>query len=137
MRILIDTNVVLDFLGARENFESAEKIWKLCAAGRIEGFVSASAITDIFFILQKLIDREMVYSTLEMFLSAINIGDVTTREILEALKKRNKDFEDTVQSECAISYSADYIITRDVKGFINSTVKAISPDAFLSILQSY
>ena len=135
MRILIDTNVALDFFCKRNDFENAKIIWKLCAEEKVEGFVSASAITDIFYILKKYFEREMIYSILEMFLSAVNVGDVSSYEILEALKKRSKDFEDTVQSECAVSYEADYIITRDPKGFIDSTVKAVSPDEFLSFLK--
>lgn len=135
MRVLIDTNVALDLLGDRRPFsESAAKLFELCETGKIDGVVSATTVTDIYYMLRKMIDRETLYSVLEKFLSVVDVGDVTGGEVFGALKSRNADFEDAAQSECARSCGADYIVTRNEKDFIRSKVQAISPNEFLEKL---
>lgn len=138
MKILIDTNVALDLLGDRRPFaESAVKVFELCETGKVDGIVSATTITDIYYVLRKFADCKTLHSILEKFLSTVDVGNVTAHEIFESLKKCNIDFEDSVQSECAKSYDADYIITRNVKDFSYSKVQAINPDNFLKKINIY
>jgi len=78
MNVLIDTNVVLDHLVKREPFyENAERIRLLSERGFINSYISASAVTDIYYIANKeLNDKEKVVSLLEDLLKTTNTGQV-------------------------------------------------------------
>jgi predicted nucleic acid-binding protein len=136
MTILIDTNVVIDVLSDRAPFaDDSAKVVKLCENGAIVGFVTATTITDIYYVLGKtLIDKSRLYAIMEEFLSIVKIGGVTHREIMGALAKRARDFEDALQAECAASLRADYVVTRNVKDFARSQAKAITPTEFLALI---
>jgi len=136
MTVLIDTNVVLDLLIQRVPFyENAAKINILSEKGFIRSYVSASAITDIYYIAKKEIgDKETVIGLLESLLKTVNIASVTESSIHEALNLKWDDFEDSVQYVAGQGISADYIVTRNPSDFRDSQVPVISPEEFLKEL---
>ena len=138
MNVLIDTNVVLDHLVKREPFyENAERIRLLSERGFINSYISASAVTDIYYIANKeLNDKEKVVSLLEDLLKTTNVAAVTESGIHEALELKWDDFEDAVQYVAGKNISADYILTRNANDYINSQIEVISPDEFLSKITS-
>lgn len=129
MKILIDTNVVIDVLIDRKPFaDNSSAVLKLCEANKIKGFITATTVTDIYYILSKAVsDKLRLYTILEKVLLIVDICDITKQNILNAIKLREFDFEDAVQSEGAIAIGADYIVTRNIKDFANSKVEAITP----------
>jgi predicted nucleic acid-binding protein len=114
-KILLDTNIIIDYLQQREGFFiPAEKIINSCRDGNIAVCVTTQSITDLFYILRKdytISDLRRLLSDLcEMF---IVIG-VSAGEIKNALgNPLFDDFEDCVQSECALSAGVEYIVTRN------------------------
>jgi len=138
MNILIDTNVILDQLLKREPFyEDAESIRVLSENGHINSYISASAITDIYYIARKEIrDKETVITLIENLLKTTSIAAVTETSIYEALVLKWDDFEDAVQYVAGKSISADYIITRNKSDFDGSKIEVLSPDEFLSRITS-
>jgi len=138
MNVLIDTNVVLDQLVKREPFyENAERIRLLSEKGYINCYISASAITDIYYIANKeLSDKNAVIGLLENLLKTTNVAAVTETSIHEALNLKWDDFEDAVQYVAGQNILADYIITRNAKDFSDSVIEVISPEAFLAKITS-
>jgi len=138
MNVLIDTNVILDVLLERKPYyENAARINVLCEKGYINGYISASAVTDIFYVAKKeLKNKDTVAELLKNVLRTTRIASVTESDINEALNLRGDDFEDSVQYVIGESISAEYIITRNPKDFVNSRIKAVSPNEFLSIMAS-
>ncbi|MCL2221013.1 MAG: PIN domain-containing protein [Oscillospiraceae bacterium] len=136
MNVLIDTNVVLDQLVRREPFyENAERIRLLSEKGYINSYISASAITDIYYIAKKeLKDKNVVVKLIEKLLETSNIAAVTESSIHEALGLKWDDFEDAVQYSAGQNISASYIITRNPNDFRNSRIEIVSPEEFLSIV---
>lgn len=134
MNVLIDTNVVLDQLVKREPFyENAERIRLLSEKGYINSYISASAITDIYYIAKKeLKDRDVVVELLEKLLETTSVAAVTESSIHEALILKWDDFEDAVQYVAGQNISADYIITRNPTDFANSQIEVVSPEEFLN-----
>ncbi len=114
MRALIDTNVLLDFLLGREPyFNSADRIIKLCADKKIQGFMAAHSIPNMFYILRKDMTeedrREMLLNLCDIFA----IEGIDSAKIVAALKNSTfKDLEDCLQSDCAKRIRADYIVTQ-------------------------
>jgi len=133
MIVLIDTNVVLDLLIQRAPFyEDAAKINILSEKGYIRSYMSASAVTDIYYIARKEIgNEEAVTALLENLLKTISVASVTEVSIHEALELKWEDFEDAVQYVVGQGVSAEYIVTRNPDDFKSSQIPVISPKNFL------
>jgi predicted nucleic acid-binding protein len=128
---LIDTNIILDSLAARKPFsDEANAIFDLIKNDEVTGFISASSVTDIYYLLRKAIGYESSILLLENLLNAFEIISVTKADCLNALKSTIKDYEDALVAECANKANIDFIVTRDNK-FLNYP-KAITPSAFLN-----
>lgn len=133
MKVLIDTNVILDFLIEREPYKSdAVRIIKICSEKKIEGYLAAHTISNLFFILRKHFDipkrREILISLCRIF----NIPSLDKEMIVSALKNDDfSDFEDCLQMESAKAVEADYIITRNPSDFKESEITVIEPQYFL------
>lgn len=132
MKVLIDANILLDVLQAREPFlYDSQKIWKLCEVDRVEGLISSLTIANLIYIMRKELDPECTAMVLETLSLIFTIADLTGNDIYKAGNLQWNDFEDAVQSVTADRYKVDYIITRNIKDFNLSTVKAIAPKTFL------
>ncbi|MEH2380282.1 MAG: PIN domain-containing protein [Nostoc sp.] len=128
MKVLIDTNIVLDFLLQRSPFfQDAELLFQEIDSGRVVGYVTATTLTDIFYISRRHTRsieqaRQAVSETLTaMVICAVN------RAVLEsAFGSGLADFEDAIQIACAIAEGLDAILTRDTQGFLSSSVPVLS-----------
>lgn len=134
MTVLLDTNVLLDYLQARTDFQSAEKIINLCADKKLTGFMAAHSVPDMYYILRKFFSdsarRDMILSLIDI----APVAEINHAKIVSALANINfSDFEDCLQDECAVAVFADYIITRNTQDFAQSAVSAITPDDFLAL----
>ncbi|MDR2716717.1 MAG: PIN domain-containing protein [Treponema sp.] len=136
MTVLIDTNVILDVLLRREQFlEKSSLVMLLSEKNIIDGYVTASAITDIFFITNATYkNKQKSMGLLKDLLKTINIATVTGEEIYRAINLNWNDFEDAVQYSAGERIQADYIVTRDVRGYANNTIPALQPADFLTII---
>ena len=132
LKIFVDTNVLLDYLLIRKPFESAaRKIVNLCQEEIVSGAISPGSIADMFYIMRKDVSehdrREMLLALCDIF----HIEGMDGYKIISALQNDSfHDFEDCLQMECALSFGADYIITRDLKHFTGSVVSCMEPDKF-------
>ena len=100
----------------------------------MDGYVTASSITDIFYITNKTYnDKQKSMGLLKELLKTINIAAVSGEEIYRAIELDWNDFEDAVQYTAGEQIHADYIITRDTGGYINSSITVITPSDFLDI----
>ena len=133
MKVMCDTNIILDVLLDREPFaESSDKVLRLCERGMIEGYTTSSCITDIFYFVRKhLHDTERSYDVVDKLLQILRCADVDDRHIREALKMRRSDFEDTLVAVCAKSISCDCVVTRDRKGFADFELPVLTPAELL------
>ena len=136
-KLLIDTNVVLDFLLARKPFDTAAKtIFKLAVSNEARLYISINSFTDIIYFVSKDYDVESVRTQMNELLAFVTIIDAGHKDALKCLKMLDfKDMEDAFQTHCAMKEGMDYIITRDMNGFINSPVTAILPEEYLDRME--
>lgn len=127
MRLLIDTNVILDVLLHREPFcTSAEEVLALPG---VEKYLSASAVTDVYYIAYRQIkNRDVVRELLGRVLKTVKIATVTGDDIHAAFALNWKDFEDSVQFAVADANKFDGIVTRNMEGFADDEVKIFTPE---------
>ena len=137
MRVLIDTNVILDVLLKRSPFyEAAIEVLKLSVREDIQEFVSASAITYIYYIAYKnMRDKAVVRELLKKLLLIVSVAGVSEEEIQKALELGWKDFEDSVQYSVALLNEMNGLITRNVKDYSSSEIQVWEPNQFLELVQ--
>ena len=136
-KILIDTNVLLDYLLMREPFyKDAEKIVYDCVEGKVKGCIAAHSVTNMFFILRKNYNSRERREILSSLFYIFDVEGIDKTKLLFGLQNEDfTDFEDCLQMECARSYGAEYIITRNVNDYKASEVKAILPKDYLELLK--
>ncbi len=137
MVILVDTNVIIDFLITREPFyKASSEIIKRCADGRLTGYIAFHSISNLWYILRKVPEDKRREWMLDIC-SFLRVTGVSHEEVVTAINmKRFRDFEDCLQDRCAKGVEARYIVTRNVSDYDNSVIQAILPEDFLKILES-
>lgn len=132
MKLLIDTNVILDVLCNRPDFvEGASKIFKLCEIKKVDGYISALSVPNIVYIMRKELDSAKIKEILEKLSLIFTIVDLKAEDIKKAANLDFKDYEDALQSICAKRIKANYIVTRNIKDYSNSPITAIKPSELL------
>jgi len=136
MQVLIDTNVVLDVLLKRFPFvQDAVEVLKVPET-IAQKFVSASAITDIYYIAYREIrDKQNVKNLIKTLLKVVHVAEVSESDILSALDSDWTDFEDSVQNSVAESHEYDAIITRNKGDYKKSSIKVFSPNEFIEEIE--
>ena len=132
MRILLDTNIILDYLGANQGFsDEAEAVFDLAEQRKDIKFVSSSAVTDILYVLRRAVkDKDEVRNKFRALRNYIDILPVTGADIDKAFDRNWKDFEDAVQYTVAESNGVDCIITRNKNDFEETTIPSMTPAEF-------
>ena len=134
-KILIDTNVLIDYLLEREPFfEDAKDVILSCADGKVKGCIAAHSIPNMFFILRKDYNPKERREVLSNLCSIFDVEGIDKAKLLVGLTNEDfSDFEDCLQMECAKSYGADYIVTRNISDYSTSEIKAIMPKDYLEL----
>ena len=135
MKLLIDTNVVLDVLLRREPFsKTAAEVLNLTQRDEVREYVSASAITDIYYIANKQMkDRDAVRDLLKRLLMVVSVAAVSKREIQNALNLAWGDFEDSVQYSVALLNEMDGIVTRNPSDYQETNMRIWLPEQALEL----
>ena len=135
MKILIDTNIILDLLLDRKPYSRhSEELFKFAESGQVKAFLTANSVTDIVYILRKAYDMETIRSNLIIMFEFIKILNVSASDISRAFEIESNDFEDAVVIQCAARIGAEYIITRNKEGFRKSQVKSLTAKDFIELI---
>jgi predicted nucleic acid-binding protein len=130
-RILIDTNIVLDLALERKAFvEKAIDLLRYTAKNDITPCISATTVTDIYYVLRKQKGHDNAVGFLKKFFKFTDILAVSRNTVLNALYSEKNDFEDAVQMEAAKLNDIDTVITRNKKDFENSGLKIFSSEEY-------
>lgn len=132
MKVLVDTNVILDVLCNRKDFVADSlRVFQCCEAQHITGYISALSIPNIVYIMRKELDPERIREILHTLTMVFSIVELRESDLLKAAELSFDDYEDAIQSVCAARVRADHIVTRNGKDFSNSSVPAVSPTELL------
>ena len=137
MILLLDNNVVIDFLIRREPFFAlSNKVFTLGVLGEFENYLTVIMLSDIYYILQKDFGADKAQDMIEENLRYLNLVSVSGEDVRWCLQQRWEDFEDCLVARCAENIKADFIITRDKAGFKKSLVPALSPQELFDLLEA-
>lgn len=143
MKILIDTNIVLEIILRRERFEQADRLLSVLHQGGHEIFITSGSFYGLLFTVEKYLRKVMgmesprridtVRSIMSQVLSVVDVAGQDKQTLLYGIKDRSfKDLEDSCQHQTAVKQGCDYIITFNVKDFAEATVTVLTPEEFLS-----
>ena len=128
MRVLLDTSVVLDHLLRRSPCVAEQlDFWQAVWDGRIHEYVSATMVTDIFYIARRALGLARAFAAIHECLEAFRVSKVDGDVLTRALRLAGSDFEDNVQIACANIKGVDAIVTRDPAGFRAAGIPVLSP----------
>ena len=133
MRILYDTDVLLDFILKRETFsDDAKKAIDLCMNKEVQGCIAAHTVTNLHYILRKHLTADQRNAILIRFCTVFTVVGIDADKLIAALQNVDfTDFEDCLQAECAKYFEADYIVTRNTKDYGGSAVPVLEPLEFI------
>ena len=137
-RILIDTDVILDFFFDRKPFsDNAAKVLSLCESREIKGFITSVIISNVYYLLRQTSTHKKV---IEKLMQLVTITEILTTDrdvIIKALNSNFKDFEDALQNYSAeLNGQIDLIVTRNIKDFSNSSLGVMTPENYLKTLSA-
>lgn len=134
MKVLLDTNIIVDVLSKRNGYEDSLRVLRCCEVKIIDGWVSTTTITDVMYILRRHASPELLRESMQTLLAVADIAGIRKVDITRAFSSGMSDFEDAVQAACAKRINADYIVTRNLRDFEGSFVQAVSPADLLKRL---
>ena len=137
MKLMIDTNILLDVLIHRDPFyDDSKAVLKLCENHDVNGFDSASAITVIFYITRKALGSvEDTYRVISNILNIVKVLTVTNDDVITAFQTKAKDFENCLMATCAKSNKCNGIVTRNKKDFLGFGITLYSPEEVLLLFE--
>lgn len=136
MRILLDTNILLDFYTRREPFFQETKKLRIAAYfDDIELWAASQSFADVEYVLRRAKPIDELRTALKNSLEFLRISTPSATDIADAIDSDWPDLEDFVIARCAERVKADWIITRDESGFTNSKVPACAPTSFFNWLK--
>lgn len=135
MILLLDTNVVIDYLGRKKPFfEDAEKIIAAGYFGDAQLWVPVQSLKDAFYVLSHYADSHKIQDAILKLLEVVAPVDLAADDVTAAARSKWDDFEDCLIATCASKVAADYLVTRDSAGFTRSSVPPIAPSDWLALM---
>ncbi len=135
MRLLCDTNVILDVALHREPYYTDSLLAiSYCEDESVTGMVADTSMTDLFYVTHKALhDKELSYQVLEAALEIFKPVAPTAADIEEAIRERHRDFEDCLLAKIAERENCNYVLTRNIKDFTGDAFEAITPAEFVKL----
>lgn len=133
MKVFLDTNVVIDFLGEREGFfQDAATIFSMIEDGRIEASVSALTVVNCAYILKKAFNSDVMLDKVDALCQMLEVVPLEEQQLLDAVRLRPFDFEDAVQYLSAQPFHPQVFLTRDKRGFNDFDILVMTPAEFIA-----
>ena len=138
MKILVDTNVVINYISGREDdySEVSDQIMTMCAEEELEGYIAFHSLSTIWYWSRKYSDFTR-RNWLRRICNILKIASANNEAVLKAVDNVEfKDFEDNLQECCAVSVGCDYIVTVNTKDYEHSRVKAVTPSELVQLISN-
>jgi predicted nucleic acid-binding protein len=137
LRVLFDTNIILDVMLLREPFlKSSVLLMAEVEKKNLEGFVCSTTVTTIHYLVEKVKGRKAALSQIENLQKIFQVSQVDKSCLESALNSKVTDFEDAVLDESAYRERIDGIVTRNEKDFKQSKLTIYNPEELLKIINS-
>ncbi|MEM8764178.1 MAG: PIN domain-containing protein [Bacteroidota bacterium] len=134
-KLFVDSDVVIDFFTDREpHVNPASELFELNEQGSVKLYLSAVSINNIYYIVRRFLGNKKTIEVIELLIDMTEIVGTTKKEIVQALKNKFSDYEDSVQYSSALTIkNLNAILTRNIKDYRNSSIAVMTPLNFLKM----
>jgi len=137
LRVLFDTDVILDLLLDREPYsEAAAILFSRAESGKISGYICATSVTTIHYLSTKVVGLKHSRNNILKLLSILEVAPVSRSVLEAALESIFRDFEDAVVHEAACQIEAEAIVTRNVRDYKHSSIPVYSSVELVKMLRA-
>ena len=137
MRLLLDTNVLLDIVLERLPWASeGALLLDAIERGQATGYMASHAVTTLYYVIGRARDRRVATTAVSDLLGLLHVVPLDTHDFQHALVLGLTDFEDAVQAAASLKIGADYIVTRNEKDFAGAPVTPRSAGEVFALLSS-
>lgn len=137
MRLLLDTNVLIDYFSGRKPYhDDAFRLRIMHEFGDVELWSSVQSFTDIAYILRGTASSEQLQDAFLESLNFLHVCSLDQDDLLCAATEKWADVEDCLIEQCARKVKANYLLSRDASGFSKSQTKVLTPAAFFDLMKS-
>ncbi len=135
-KVLVDTDVVIDFITKREPFaQGAAQLFNLADKNQVELYVSSLCLNNVYYLMRKIIGHKKTIATLQQLVEIVEVLSVDKHVVKNALNSKFSDFEDALQHFTAVeNRDADIIITRNLKDYKHSNIPVMTAGSFIELL---
>ena len=136
MKILFDTNVVLDLLLDREPFaDTAARLFSRVDEGDLSGFISATTVTTVHYLARRTVGDRRARREIGKLMDLLEVAAVDGSVLEGVLEPKFRDFEDAVLHQAAMSANADGIVTRNAGDFKQAMIPVYAPEELDRLVQ--
>ena len=139
MKVLIDTNILLDVILLREpHFELSKRVLKCCQS-IVDGYIAVHTFSNMFYVLHETEDFsiEDCRNTFNKLLYVFDVASLDKSYVIAAINNESfDDLEDSMQHQSSIACKLDYIVTRNIEDFEKATIPAVTPEEFLRLVHA-
>ena len=130
-KILIDLNIILDFLNKRNYHQEAAQLINMCVEKKLSGYICAHEVTTLsYFLLKEQKDKTKVINTITALLDIFNVIPIDESILRDSLISPITDYEDAVIEVSSMKTNIDYIISRNISDFKSSRIPTYTPEQF-------
>lgn len=130
-KILIDLNIILDFLNKRHFHQEAAQLINMCVERNLAGFICAHEVTTLsYFLLKEQKDKTKVINTITALLDIFHVISIDESILRDSLVSPIADYEDAVIEVSSMKSNVDFIISRNISDFKSSRIPAYTPEQF-------
>lgn len=135
MKVLFDTNVIIDALIRREDSNFARRLIQLASIEEIDAYICSKQITDIYYILRKYVtSEEKRRSYIQTILETFKLLPLLPSDLKYCLKTKMNDFEDSLLDEIASVNMINNMVTNNIKDYKNSKSIILTPKQLLDLV---
>ena len=130
-KVLIDLNIILDFLNKRNFHQEAAQLINMCVEKKLSGYICAHEVTTLsYFLLKEQKDRSKVVNTISTLLDIFHVIPIDETILKDSLISPITDYEDAVIEVSAVKLNIDYILSRNISDFKLSRIPTYTPEQF-------
>ncbi|MEN8179576.1 MAG: PIN domain-containing protein [Pseudomonadota bacterium] len=135
MRVLFDTNIILDVLLNRKQFvELSAKLVGMVESNNIEGYLCSTTITTLDYLISKAINRKQAKVEIQKLLTIFRIAEVNSKVLELSVNSGFGDFEDAVQYYSGECCDLSGLVTRNTKDYKNTNIPIYTPEELWGIV---
>ena len=136
MKILFDTNVVLDLLLDRKPFSAiAARLFSRVDLGQVSGSICATTVTTVHYLARRTVGDRRARREIRKLMDLLEVAPVDVTVLDGALDSKFTDFEDAVLHQAAVNVDADGIVTRNAGDFKHATIPVYAPEELDRLVQ--